>query len=319
MSVWNKEIKTGEFRTKEGTWTTKKIPGLLEAKEQVRFQYLKENQGKYNIKKACKTLNVSRAGYYKYLHRKPSKRDIENEVLKEEIIRVFEEHKGRYGSIRISKVLSVKGIYVNRKRVARLMRELKLCPKGTRYKYKNYNKKTNSIERPNLLNQMFYADKKNKIWVGDITYIPTRKGTLYLAVFLDIYSRKVVGWSMNKKMKDTLVQDAFIQAYGKEHPDAGLIVHTDQGSQFTSGNFRSLLAKYHAIQSNSRKGNPYDNAVIESFYRTIKRELIQDAKYESPEQAQKDIFKYIEMYYNTKRIHSALGYISPAQFEELNS
>lgn len=166
---------------------------------------------------------------------------------------------------------------------------------------------------------MFYADKKNKIGVGDITYIPTRKGTLYLAVFLDIYSRKVVGSSMNKKMKDTLVEDAFIQAYGKEHPDAGLIVHTDQDSQFTSGNFRSLLAKYHAIQSNSRKGNPYDNAVMESFYRTIKRELIQDAKYESPEQAQKDIFKYIEMYSNTKRIHSALGYISPAQFEELNS
>ena len=166
---------------------------------------------------------------------------------------------------------------------------------------------------------MFYADKKNKIGVGDITYIPTRKGTLYLAVFLDIYSRKVVGWSMNKKMKDTLVQDAFIQAYGKEHLDAGLIIHTDQGSQFTSGNFRSLLAKYHAIQSNSLKGNPYANAVMESFYRTIKRKLIQDAKYESPEQAQKDIFKYIEMYYNTKRIHSALGYISPAQFEELNS
>ena len=108
----------------------------------------------------------------------------------------------------------------------------------------------NTKEYPNLLEQNFFAEKPSTKWVGDITYIPTRKGTLYLAVFLDIYSRKVVGWSMNKKMKDTLVQDAFIQAYGKEHPDAGLIVHTDQGSQFTSGNFRSLLAKYHAIQSN---------------------------------------------------------------------
>ena len=208
---------------------------------------MKENQEKYNIKKACKALNVSRAGYYKYLHHKPSKRDIENEVLKGEINQLFEEHKGRYGSIRISKALSIKGIYVNRKRVVRLMRELNLYPKGTRYRYKNYNKKTNSIERPNLLNQMFHTDKKNKIWVGDITYIPTRKGTLYLAVFLDIYSRKVVGWSMDKKMNDTIVQDAYIQAYRKEHPDVGLIVHTDQGSQFTSGNFRSLLAKYHAV------------------------------------------------------------------------
>lgn len=110
-----------------------------------------------------------------------------------------------------------------------------------------------------------------------------------------------------------------MQAYGKEHPNGGLIVHTDQGSQFTSRNFRALLSKYHVVQSNSRKGNPYDNAVMESFYRTIKRELIQDAKYENPEQSQKDIFKYIEMYYNTKRIYSALGYISPAQFENLNS
>lgn len=210
-------------------------------------------------------------------------------------------------------------MYINRKRVARLMREMRLWPKGTRYRYKNYNKKSNAVERPNLLNQVFQADTKNKIWVGDITYIPTKKGTLYLAVFLDIYSRKVVGWSMGKKMKDTLVIDALIQAYGKEHPAAGLIVHTDQGSQFTGGNFRDLLIKYGVIHSNSRKGNPYDNAVMESFYRTIKRELIQDAKYETPEQAQQEIFKYIELYYNTKRIHSSLGYISPAQFEKLNS
>lgn len=120
-------------------------------------------------------------------------------------------------------------------------------------------------------------------------------------------------------MKDSLVVDAFIQAYGKEHPPAGLIVHADQGSQFIGCNFRSILAKFGAIHSNSRKENPYDNAVMESFYRTIKRELILDAKYETPEQAQKEIFKYIELYYNTKRIHSSLGYVSPAEFEKLNS
>ncbi len=280
---------------------------------------MKENQNKYNIKKACKALNVSRAGYYKYLNRKPSKRDIENEILSKEIQQIFEENKSRYGSIRIAKVLNDKGIHISRKRVARIMRKLMLYPKGTRYRYKRYNQKSNVVERPNLLNQMFYTDSKNKIWVGDITYIPTRRGTLYLAVFLDIYSRKIVGWSMNRKMKDTLVMDAFLQAYGKERPIPGLIVHTDQGSQFTGGRFRALLAQYGAIHSNSRKGNPYDNAVMESFYRTIKRELIQDSKYENPEQAQNEIFKYIELYYNTKRIHSALGYLSPTQFEELNS
>jgi len=199
------------------------------------------------------------------------------------------------------------------------MRLLGISPKGTRYRYKKYNLNVQGVEHPNLLNQIFKADEKNKIWVEDITYIPTRKKTLYLAVFIDIFSRKVVGWAMDTKMKDELVIAAFNQAYGKEHPEPGLIVHTDQGTQFTSGNFQALIKAKKAVHSESRKGNPYDNALMESFYRTIKRELIQDAKYENPEQAQKDIFKYIELYYNTKRMHSALGYMSPAQFEEQNS
>lgn len=244
---------------------------------------------------------------------------LENEVLSTEIKQIFEYHKGRYGSLRISKTLEQKGITVNRKRVSMLMRNMKLFAKGSRYRYKHYNQKSSTIERPNLLNQIFQTDGKNKIWVGDITYVPTKKGVLYLAVFLDIYSRKVTGWSMDRKMKETLVMDAFIQAYGREHPEEGLIVHTDQGSQFTGGNFQTLLRTHDAVSSVSRKGNPYDNALMESFYRTIKRELIQDANFETPEQAQQEIFKYIELYYNTKRMHSSLGYISPVQFEELSS
>jgi putative transposase len=199
------------------------------------------------------------------------------------------------------------------------MREMQLYPKGTRYRYKQFNKKSNGIDHPNLLNQVFKTDKKNKIWVGDIAYIPTKKSTLYLAVFIDIFSRKVVGWAMDTRMKEELVIMAFHQAYGKEQPGPGLIVHTDQGTQFTSGNFQSLLKSKSATHSASRKGNPYDNALMESFYRTLKRELIEDAHYENPEQAQREIFKYIEMYYNTKRIHSALGYMSPSQFENKNS
>ncbi len=193
-----------------------------------------------------------------------------------------------------------------------------LCPKGSRYRYKKYNQ-ANTPEHPNLLNQVFKSNTKNQIWVGDITYVPTKKRTLYLAVFIDVFSRKVVGWAMDTKMKGQLVINAFNQAYGKEQPKPGLIVHTDQGTQYTSGNFQSLLKARKSIHSESRKGNPYDNALMESFYRTIKRELIQDAHYETPEQAQDDIFKYIELYYNTKRIHSALGYITPSQFEEQNS
>lgn len=142
---------------------------------------------------------------------------IQNELFSIEIRKILEEHKGRYGSIRISKVLAQNNIFINRKRVAKLMRNMKLTPKGTRYRYKRYNQESALIERPNLLNQSFQTDRKNKIWVGDITYIPTKKGVLYLAVFLDIYSRKVSGWSMGRNMKDSLVIDAFMQAFGKEH------------------------------------------------------------------------------------------------------
>lgn len=152
-----------EKRVKEGIRIIKKIPRLLEAKEQIRFQYLKENQGKYNIKKACRTLNVSRAGYYKYLNHKPSNTDIENKVLSKEIKQIFEEHKGRYGSIRIAKVLDQKGIHINRKRVSRLMRNIKLFSRGYRYYYKHYNQKINAVERPNLPNQVFESNGRNKI------------------------------------------------------------------------------------------------------------------------------------------------------------
>ncbi|MTK12276.1 MAG: IS3 family transposase [Clostridiaceae bacterium] len=189
------------------------MPSLLKAKEQVRSQYLKENHAKHNIKNACKALNVSRAGYYKYLNHKPSSRDIQNQVLSKEIKQIFDENKGRYGSIRIAKVLEQRGIHVNRKRVSRLMRNMKLFPKGSNYRYKHYNQKVNVVERPNLLNQIFESDGRNKIWIGDITYIPTKKSILYLVVFIDIYSRKVVGWSMDNRMKDTLVMGAFMQAY----------------------------------------------------------------------------------------------------------
>lgn len=281
----------------------------------MRFQYLKENKDRYNIKRACKILNISRSGFYDYLNRKPSNRSIENELLSQNIKRIFEEHKGRYGSKRIAKSLLNEGINVNHKRVGRLMRKMGLYAKGSRYHYKHYNKKANCEEKPNLLNRIFNADGKNQIWLGDITYIHTKKGNLYLAVFMDVYSRRIVGWSMDRRMKEDLVIQAFLQAYGRERPKEGLIVHTDQGSQYTSANFRAVLKTHGSVHSNSRKGNPYDNAMMESFYRTLKRELVQGFNFDTPEQAQKEIFQYIELYYNNKRMHSALGYLSPAQFE----
>ena len=172
------------------------------------------------------------------------------------------------------------------------MSEHGLIAKGTRRFYRYQANKTAYEEKENILNQVFKTSAKNQIWVGDITYIPTKRGWLYLAVFIDIFSRKVTGWAMDTRIRDTLVLSALNQAIGREHPPEGL--------------------------SMSRKGNPYDNAIMESFYRTLKRELVQDAHYDNPEQARMDIFKYIELYYNTKRIHSALGWLSPTQFESLS-
>lgn len=226
---------------------------------------MKKNKHKYDIKKACKILKISRSGFYEYLSRKPSSRFLENEVLITEIKTIFEEHKARYGCIRITKELQNRGIIVNRKRVSKLM------AKGARKNYQNYAKKNNNQEKANLLNQIFHTDSLNKVWVGDITYIPTSEGTLYLAVFIDLFSRKVVGWSMNKRMKEELVIDAYLQAYGKAKPPKGLIVHTDQGSQYTGVAFRSIVENNGGNISNSGKGNPYDNAIMESFYKNIKK------------------------------------------------
>ncbi len=196
------------------------------------------------------------------------------------------------------------------------MREMNLMAKGARKHYVNYTKKAATGNSPNLLEQQFVTTKKNKVWVGDITYIPTKEGILYLSTFIDLFTRKVVGWSMSARIKESIAIDAFLQAYGREQPQSGLVIHTDQGSQYTSYNFRAVIEDHECILSNSRRGNPYDNAVMESFFKTIKRELINDSKYLNREQAQQDIFKYIEMYYNTERIHSSLDYMTPIEYEK---
>ena len=195
------------------------------------------------------------------------------------------------------------------------MRQNGLYAKRTRYYYKNYIKKVKNEERPNLLNQIFKVYSRNKIWLGDISYIPTKRGYFYLAAFMDVYSWRVVGRSTSTRLKEDLVIDGFMQAYRKERPKSGLTIHTDQGSQYTENKFRTILKKHEVITSNSRKGNPYDNAMMESFPRTIKTELLQEKAFETIEEAKQEIFKYIELYYNKRQMHSALGYLSPAVYE----
>ena len=195
------------------------------------------------------------------------------------------------------------------------MKKLRLLAKGTRKRYRHINSNSTGKERINILDRQFSAVEKNKVWLTDITYINTAQGFLYLAVFLDVFSRKVVGWSMSKRMTENLVIDAFLQAYGRENPDEGLLVHSDQGSQYASKAFQMVLHQHDCVQSMSHKGTPYDNAPMESFYRTLKRELVDDEHYSNQLQAQQSIFKYIELYYNPKRAHSTLGYKSPIEYE----
>lgn len=261
-------------------------------------------------------MRISRTGYYEYLRRKKSNQQIEREALEGFVEDVFNEHRGRYGHRRINRELRKSGIVVSEKRVLRIMRKKGLKARATTRRYRVKKRIEAGDPRINLVEQVFTVSGKNKLWVGDITYVPTRKGFLYLATVIDVFSRKVVGWSMATHMRENLVIDALEQAVSRENPpDRGLIFHDDQGTQYTSHAFQKALERHGITQSVSRPGNPYDNAVAESFFKTLKTELVKERTYIDQEEARQEIFKYIELYYNTKRMHSTLGYMSPCDFE----
>jgi len=282
----------------------------------VRFRFLKEHQGEYRpIEKACKILRISKAGFYEYLGRRKSNQQIEREALEGFVLDIFEKHKARYGSRRIKRELAAQGIRVSEKRVRKVMQKLYLVAKGTTRRYRRQKRIEPGDPRMNLIEQVFTVGERNKLWVGDITYISTKRGFLYLAAIIDAFSRKVVGWSMSVHMRENLVIDALEQAIGREDPQPGFIFHDDQGTQYTSQAFQKALAIHGIIQSVSRPGNPYDNAVAESFFKTLKTELTKGRNYIDQEEARQEIFKYIELYYNPKRLHSSLGYMSPCNYE----
>jgi len=267
----------------------------------------------------CSVLSVSPSGYYSWLEREPSERQKENEMILFHIRVIFRESRNTYGSRRITAALNAMGIPCSKNRVARLMRENNLKAVGKR-KYKvTTNSKHKLPVAPNLLGKNVVPFGPDHIWMCDITYIPTKEGYEYLMVYLDLCTRKVVGWSINRHMREQLAIDALRDAYNRENPDGGLMVHTDRGAQFMSSRYSALIKRIGAYISMSRGGNPYDNAVVEAFNKSLKTELV-DKKhpFETRELARKAIFEYIEMFYNPKRLHSALGYKPPIEFEKLS-
>lgn len=261
-------------------------------------------------------MQVSRQGYYQYLKRGKSSRTIENDVLLDKIKQVYYDNKGLYGSPRIAITLNYNGIFVSKNRVARHMKKINLQARTYKKKRNSYRKVEASLISDNLVKQSFYTNCKNKIWLGDITYIPVANTNIYLATFIDIFTRKIVAWTVSNRMNEDLVISALEKALTAEKPPIGVIIHTDRGSQYTSKSYQTKVVKYGAIPSMSRPGNPYDNALMESFYKTLKTELLIDGKFEAIEKAKNAVFEYIEMFYNTKRLHSSLGYVSPNQFED---
>lgn len=268
----------------------------------------------------CRVLEVSVSGYYAWRKRQPSRRQQEDERLSKLIQCVHAESRQRYGSPRIHAELQAQGIRCGRKRVARLMRQAGLrgkC-KGRRRICTTESKHKLPVAE-NVLQQDFTAEQPNTKWVADITYIPTDEGWLYLAVVMDVFSRKVVGWAMDASMTTQLVERALEAALVTRQPPPGLLHHSDRGSQYASHDYQARLQTVQAQVSMSRSGNCYDNALMESFWATLKTELVEEKPFASHAAARCDILLYIEGFYNLRRRHSALGYLSPVEFERRHS
>jgi transposase InsO family protein len=270
---------------------------------------------KFSIERMTQMFDVSRSGYYRFAKATPSKCTKENEVLLEKIKKVHRNSRQTYGSPRIQAEIISQGDYYSRKRIARLMQQ-----EGIQAKMKKRFKKTTVTNpkakaAPNLLNQNFAADEPNQRWVADITYVATGQGWLYVAAVMDLFSRRIVGLAMSERMTSELVISALKQALTHRSPKQGLMHHSDKGCQYTSKNFQELLKENNIIVSMSGTGNCYDNAAMESFFHTLKTEHVHFENYMTREQAMLSIFEYVEVFYNRQRLHSTLGYLSPAVYE----
>lgn len=281
----------------------------------MRFSFIRDHADIFSVKKMCQVLEVSRSGYYAWLNRPTSQREQANEFLLENIRRVYHKSRGLYGYPRVTAQLQEEAIQCSRNRVARLMRKHDIKARTKR----KFRATTNSNHQypvaPNVVNRNFATDGPDKHWYVDITYLPTDEGWLYLAIVLDSYSRAIVGWSMDKTITKQLAINALKHAIHDRRPTPGLIHHSDRGSQYASHEYQELLRENGFITSMSRKGDCWDNACAESFFHTLKTELVYFYRYKTRAEAKLSVFEYIEVFYNRYRLHSSLGYKSPYSYE----
>ena len=281
----------------------------------MKFRFIQGHRDRFPIRRMCRALGVSPSGYYAFMGRPESRRVREDRRLLVEIKAIHRSSRGTYGSPRVHAHMKAQGTSHSRKRIARLMRQGDIRAKQKR-KFKATTDSSHGYPvAPNLLKRKFMAQGPNQKWVADITYIATGEGWLYLAAIMDLYSRRIVGWSMSGSISRQLALDALEMAAGRRHPGPGLLHHSDRGGQYASDEYQEKLDSYGMKCSMSRKANCWDNAAMESWFHTLKVELVNHRYYQSRRQAKADIFEYIEVFYNHRRSHSALGYRPPAEYE----
>lgn len=285
----------------------------------MRYTFIRAHASEHAITTMCRVLGVSKAGYYAWGKRPPSARARADQGLTIAIRAVHQRSRGTYGSPRVHADLRAQGMRVSAKRVARVMRAAGVRAKQRRRFRVTTDSRHGEPVAPNVLDRQFgvaQVGAADRVWAGDITYVATREGWLYLAVVLDLASRRVIGWAMRHTLERALTLDALRMAVGHRQPPAGVLHHSDRGSQYACGDYQALLTQHGMRCSMSRKGDCWDNAVVESFFATLKAELVDDADWATREEARTALFAYIEGWYNRQRRHSSLGYRSPVQYEQ---
>lgn len=285
----------------------------------MKFRFVQEHRETFRVGKMCEVLKVSRSGFYAWLDRQPSRRVLEDATISEQVRKLHRETHGIYGSPRIHRLLRKRGESWGRHRIARIMREEGLQARCMKQFHWISTTRGERPAAPDLVQRVFSAVRRDRIWVGDVTQIRTGEGWLYLAMLMDLYSRKIVGWSTSHSPRQEIALEALEMAVAQRRPRPGLIHHSDRGGQYGSAAYQDLLDEHGIRCSMSRPGQCLDNAAAESFFHTLKTEWIYHAHYKTRREARLAIFEYIESFYNTTRMHSSLDYRSPEEYERQRS